>query len=123
MLISDIKQHCFSSLLEVNFNNEDTQFIAFEILRIYSPHTQSKSENEQLPPLVTGKAFVKVLTLNFDDNGLSITFDDNHVSGLYSVQYLKQICDEQDTLWRDYLARLRYAKQLKSDAMMVLIND
>ncbi len=123
MNINDVKQHCFSSLLEVHFNNGEKHFIAFEILRIYSPNASTTPLKQSFPPLVIDKAFVKIRALEFDDLGMSITFDDEHVSGLYSTAYLKEMCDEQDRLWRDYLARVRYAKQLKDDAMTLVISD
>jgi len=122
MIITDAIQHCFSSLLEVHFDNAERYFIAFEILRIYSPKASTKSIG-QLPSLVVNKAFVRIVTLDFDDNAMSISFDDNHTSEDYSAAYLKHLCEQQDTLWRDYLARVRYAKQLKDNAIRLVISD
>jgi len=123
MIITDAIQHCFSSLLEVHFDNAEKHFIAFEILRIYSPKASTKSTGQFLSPLVVDKAFVKIKALDFDDNAMLISFDDNHTSEDYSATYLKHLCEQQDTLWRDYLARVRYAKQLKDNAIRLVISD
>jgi len=43
-----------------------------------------------------------------------ITFDDLHDSGLFSWQYLRELHDNQDKLWNDYLAALK-ARGLSRD--------
>jgi DUF971 family protein len=122
MKITQITQHCFSSLLEVHFSDGVKKLIAFEILRIHSPKASTKMTTQSVPPLVVDKAFVKIVSLNFDENTMSIIFDDNHASGNYSATYLRLLCQQQDTLWRDYLARVRYAKQLKENAICLPIS-
>jgi len=123
MKIVYIIQHCFSSLLEVHFSDGVKELIAYEVLRIHSPKSSTKMTGQFLRPLVVDKAFVKVVTLDFDENAMSIIFDDNHASKEYSATYLRLLCQQQDTLWRDYLARVRYAKQLKENAICLTISD
>lgn len=123
MLITLIKQHCFSSLLEIHFNDGSRRLIAYELLRIYSPNAIKKPQGQALPPLVINKIFVKIERLEHDECNAVLTFDDGHQSGHYSAIYLRQLCEEQDVLWRDYLARLNYAKQLKDNAIPLVVND
>jgi DUF971 family protein len=40
---------------------------------------------------------------------LKLTFDDGHDSGLYSWDYLYQLCTRKDQLWAEYLAELAAA--------------
>ena len=40
---------------------------------------------------------------------LKIEFSDGHSTGIYSWEYLLDLGERQDTLWRDYLARLAQA--------------
>jgi len=121
--ITHITQHCFSSLLEVTFSDGFKSLIAYEILRIYLPKAAQKTTDNSVGPLVVNKAFVKIMTLDFDENAMSIVFDDNHVSDNYSAAYLRHLCEHQDTLWRDYMSRVRYAKQLKENAICLPISE
>lgn len=121
--ISDIKQHCFSYLLEVHFNDGYRQLVGFELLRVYSPNATIKPQGSALPPLVKDKAYVKIFKSKHDENKLDILFDDGHQSGSYSAGYLRRLCEEQDELWREYLARLKYAKRLKDNAISLSITD
>lgn len=118
--ISHIQEHCFSSLLEVNFSDGYKSLIAYEILRIYSPNACIKPAGHSFSPLVTNKAFIKIEQLSFKPTQVTITFDDKHDSGNISALYLKKLCQQQDQLWRDYLARLSYAKQLKNETIPLM---
>lgn len=123
MSITLVKQHCFSYLLEVHFSDGYRQLISFELLRVYSPTATNIPSGLKQPPLVTAKAYVKIFKLNYDENRLDILFDDGHQSGSYNAGYLRRLCEEQDELWRDYLARLKYAKQLKDNAISLSITE
>ncbi|OIQ47126.1 MAG: hypothetical protein BM565_08120 [Gammaproteobacteria bacterium MedPE] len=123
MTITDVKQHCFSYLLEVHFSDGYRQLIGYEMLRVYSPNATVVPQGLSKPPLVTAKAYVKIFKSQYDENKLDILFDDGHQSGSYSVGYLRRLCEEQDQLWLDYLARVRYAKQLKDNAISLVISD
>ena len=123
MTITDVKQHCFSYLLEVHFSDGYRQLIGYEMLRVYSPNATVVPQGLSKPPLVTAKAYVKIFKSQYDENKLDILFDDGHQSGSYSVDYLRRLCEEQDQLWLDYLARVRYAKQLKDNAISLVISD
>ncbi|MGB1298571.1 MAG: gamma-butyrobetaine hydroxylase-like domain-containing protein [Psychrobium sp.] len=121
--ITHVKQHCFSYLLEVHFSDGYRQLIGFELLRVYSPNATKIPNGLNQPPLVTAKAYVKIFKSQHDGNKLDILFDDSHQSGSYSAGYLRRLCEEQDELWRDYLARLKYAKQLKDNAISLAITE
>lgn len=123
LTISNIKQHCFSYLLEVHFSDGYRQLIGYEMLRVYSPNATVVPQGLNKPPLVTAKAYVKIFKSQFNGSQLDILFDDGHQSGSYSAGYLRHICEEQDQLWSDYLARVSYAKQLKDNAISLAISD
>ncbi|WP_435275254.1 gamma-butyrobetaine hydroxylase-like domain-containing protein [Psychrobium sp. nBUS_13] len=89
----------------------------------YSPNATVVPQGLNKPPLVTAKAYVKILKSQYDENKLDILFDDGHQSGSYCAEYLRRLCEEQDQLWSDYLARVSYAKQLKDNAISLTISD
>ena len=54
----------------------------------------------------------EVVLLNIEPAGnyaLKLIFDDGHDSGLYDWKYLKRLCDDQETLWAEYLQKLEDA--------------
>jgi DUF971 family protein len=51
---------------------------------------------------------------------LKLTFDDGHDSGLYSWDYLYQLCTRKDELWADYLAELDKAGKSRDPAESVV---
>ena len=48
-------------------------------------------------------------------------FSDGHDSGIYSWEYLHELCREQHKRWADYLARLALAGASREPAGPVLI--
>lgn len=60
--------------------------------------------------LQTGKREVAIVNLEpVGHYALKPTFSDGHDSGLYSWEYLHDLCEHQDELWNDYLQRLESA--------------
>lgn len=101
---SKIKLHTRSATLELVYG--DTSFqLSYEFLRVHSPSAEVKGHGN--PVLQTGKKHVKIRNIEQVGNyALKITFDDGHDTGLYSWQYLKDICENQDAMWQTYLQKL-----------------
>ncbi len=75
-----------------------------EYLRVYAPSADVSGLNGKL---VTHKEQVNIAELEpVGAYALRIRFDDGHKSGVYSWQYLRELGDNQDEYWQDYLDRL-----------------
>jgi DUF971 family protein len=60
--------------------------------------------------LQAGKRNVEIRSLEpVGSYAVQPVFSDGHSTGIYSWEYLHDLCERQDTLWRDYLARLAAA--------------
>lgn len=107
MTPSEIKLHTESKELELVYGGESHR-LSYEILRVLSPSAEVRGHGK--PILQTGKRFVTIRELNPVGNyAIQITFDDGHDSGLYSWNYLRELCMNKDTLWAEYLQQLEQA--------------
>ena len=65
--------------------------------------------------IVAGRRDVGIIGLEPVGNyAVRIKFDDLHDTGIYSWQYLRQLGENREQIWRDYLAALE-AKGLSRD--------
>lgn len=104
---TQIKLHIKSAQLELVYG-EQSHRISFEFLRVHSPSAEVKGHGN--PALQTGKKHVKIRNIEQVGNyALKIIFDDGHDTGLYSWQYLKEICENQSAMWQAYLQKLEKA--------------
>lgn len=113
---SAIKVHTKSNTLELVYGETSYQ-LSFEFLRVHSPSAEVKGHGK--PVLQTGKKFVKIRKVEPVGNyALKITFDDGHDTGLYSWQYLNELCTNQDAMWQSYLEELEAAGAKREPAMI-----
>ncbi|MFD1216930.1 gamma-butyrobetaine hydroxylase-like domain-containing protein [Microbulbifer celer] len=86
----------------------DGEFILpAEYLRVYSPSAEVRGHGAGEGTLVCGKMHVGIDKVAAAGRyALQIFFDDGHDSGIYTWDYLRELCDQQDAKWQDYLARL-----------------
>jgi len=115
---SQIKFHKQSQLLELAWANERYELPA-EYLRVYSPSAEVRGHGMGNEVLQFGKKDVRILKLEPVGNyALKISFDDGHDSGLFHWNYLKELGEQQEAKWQDYLARLEKAGK-KREAPMI----
>lgn len=106
---SAIKFHKQSQLLELAWGAESFQLSA-EYLRVHSPSAEVRGHGMGNEVLQFGKKDVRILNLEPVGNyALKISFDDGHDSGLFHWNYLKELSEQQDDKWQDYLDRLSKA--------------
>lgn len=106
---SAIKFHKQSQLLELKWGNDSYELPA-EYLRVHSPSAEVRGHGMGNEVLQDGKKDVRILNLEPVGNyALKISFDDGHDSGLYNWNYLKELSEQQDAKWQDYLKRLEAA--------------
>jgi DUF971 family protein len=114
LIPSDIKVRKQSQCLELTYSNnageQDTFQLSFELLRVYSPSAEVRGHGVGNEVLQHGKKGIVLLNIEPAGNyALKLIFDDGHDSGLFDWKYLRHLCDKQDTLWQDYLSRLKAA--------------
>lgn len=113
---SSIKLHTKSNTVELVYGEQHFH-LSFEFLRVHSPSAEVKGHGK--PVLQTGKKHVKIRNIEGIGNyALKITFDDGHDTGLYSWQYLNELCANHDQMWQEYLDKLSEADASREPSMI-----
>ena len=100
--------------------SKDTLLIAFssgqefdlpsEYLRVYSPSAEVRGHGEGNETLQFGKRDVKIKSLEKAGNyAVQIIFSDGHDSGIYSWEYLRELAENYQEKWTNYLKKLHNA--------------
>ena len=102
--------HQKSKVLELTYVDEKTYLLPFEFLRVHSPSAEVRGHGPGQEVLQTGKRNVSILNLEPVGNyAIKPTFTDGHDSGLFTWEYLLELCQNQEAMWQDYLAKLEAA--------------
>ncbi len=118
MIPNNVVVHQQSKVLELSYEDGNTYRLPFELLRVLSPSAEVQGHGPGQETLQTGKR--EVLIANIEPVGhyaLKPSFSDGHDSGLYSWDYLRFLCENQDQLWKEHLDKLA-AAGLDRDAPM-----
>lgn len=118
MIPNNVVVHQQSKVLELSYEDGNTYRLPFELLRVLSPSAEVQGHGPGQEILQTGKR--EVLIANLEPVGhyaLKPSFSDGHDSGLYSWDYLRFLCENQDQLWKEHLDKLA-AAGLDRDAPM-----
>ncbi|MDR0771127.1 MAG: DUF971 domain-containing protein [Burkholderiales bacterium] len=106
----EIILHSASRQLELRFADGREVCFSHEFLRVFSPSAEVRGHGPGQETLQTSKKDVCLIRLEpVGHYALRLTFSDGHDSGLYSWVYLDELGTRQETLWQDYLTRLRTA--------------
>lgn len=106
---TDITLHQRSRILEVSYADGASYQLPLEYLRVYSPSAEVRGHGGPMQ-LVTGKREVGVKSIEpVGQYAIQLYFDDGHSTGVYSWDMLRELGDEQEANWADYLARLEAA--------------
>jgi len=104
---TDILLHQKSRILEIAFEDGARFHLSCEYLRVYSPSAEVQGHGPGQEVLQTGKELVNINNIEPVGNyAIILHFDDGHNSGIYSWQFLYSLGQNQESLWKDYLARL-----------------
>ncbi|MGF6593476.1 gamma-butyrobetaine hydroxylase-like domain-containing protein [Pseudomonas sp. 2835] len=107
-LPSGINLHKASKTLTLTYGPDEVYNLPAEFLRVHSPSAEVQGHGN--PILQYGKLGVGLSGLEpAGQYALKLTFDDGHDSGLFTWEYLEQLCLRQDELWADYLGELAKA--------------
>ena len=105
-----ITVHEQSRVLEVAFSDGAAFRIPFELMRVYSPSAEVQGHGPGQEVLQTGKRDVTLVNLEPVGNyAVKPTFSDGHDSGIFSWDYLYELGQQQDALWKQYAERLAAA--------------
>lgn len=109
-LPTEIKLHQKSRLLEVAFSDGKRFELPCEFLRVYSPSAEVRGHGPGQEVLQVGKMNVEITDIQpVGSYAVQLVFSDGHDSGLYSWDYLYDLGVNQETLWQQYLARMKEA--------------
>lgn len=107
---TDLKLHRKSGILELSYSDGGSFSLTAEFLRVYSPSAEVRGHGTGQEVLQTGKKNVKINNVEPVGNyAIRLHFDDDHNTGIYSWEYLRDLCMNQAALWDDYLSRLQKA--------------
>jgi len=114
-----INLHKASKTLSLTYAEGEVYHLPAEFLRVHSPSAEVQGHGK--PILQFGKLGVGLVGLEpAGQYALKLTFDDGHDSGLFTWEYLEQLCLRQEALWEDYLETLRLAGKTRDPAQSVV---
>jgi DUF971 family protein len=107
---TDIKLHQSSRKLEIAFDNFTHFMLSCEYLRVHSPSAEVRGHGPGQEVLQVGKEGVNIVGIEpVGQYAVKLTFSDGHDTGLYSWDYLYELCMRKEELWQTYLDRLAAA--------------
>jgi DUF971 family protein len=110
MTPTDIKLHKKTALLELTYSDGGIYSLPAEFLRVYSPSAEVRGHGQGKEVLQVGKLNVKIDKIEpVGHYAVRLRFDDGHDTGIYSWEYLRELALHQQTMWDEYLNRLRKA--------------
>lgn len=105
-----IKLHKKSRELELGYRDGNSYRLSCEFLRVHSPSAEVRGHGPGQEVLQTGKINVEIVDIIPTGNyALQFVFSDGHDTGIYSWNYLRELCEHREALWESYLQRLREA--------------
>lgn len=85
---------------------EERHLLGAEFLRVHSPSAEVQGHGGEGGTLPLGKSQVAITGIEPVGNyAVKIRFSDGHDTGLYSWDWLRELCLHRDRLWRDYQAK------------------
>lgn len=108
-LPQNIVVHQQSKVLELAYETQTYQ-LPFEFLRVWSPSAEVRGHGVGQETLQTGKRNVVITSIEqIGHYAIKPIFSDGHDSGIYSWEYLYEMCVNQEEMWQDYLNRVEQA--------------
>lgn len=115
--ITKIHLHKVSRQLELVFDDGLSAKLDAEYLRVHSPSAEVRGHTPAQAQLVFGKKTVAINNLHAVGNyAIKIVFDDGHDTGLYTWQYLHELCVKREEYWNAYLTKLATAGKAREAA-------
>ena len=110
MTPTNIKLHKKSGLLELHYADGSVHSLTAEFLRVHSPSAEVRGHGQGQEVLQTGKLNVKINQVEpIGHYAIRLHFDDDHNTGIFSWEYLRELTMNQSSLWDEYLHKLKAA--------------
>lgn len=107
----DIQLHRYSQTLELVYSDSEAYELSCEYLRVHSPSAEVQGHGPGQAVLQTGKRHVGITAIEPVGNyAVQLFFSDGHDSGIYSWDYLYELCTQREKYWQRYLERLAAAE-------------
>jgi DUF971 family protein len=101
--------------LAIAFDDGKRYELAAEYLRVKSPSAEVQGHAPEERKTVPGKRDVMILeVLPVGNYAVRLVFDDMHSTGIYGWDYLRDLGQNHEAYWQDYLDELA-AKSLTRD--------
>ena len=101
--------------LEIDFDDGRSFSLPAELLRVESPSAEVQGHGASQKQVIAGRREVAIIALEPVGNyAIRIKFDDLHDTGIFTWQYLRELGENQERIWADYLKALE-AKGLSRD--------
>lgn len=98
-------------VLTVTFDDGRSFMLPAELLRVLSPSAEVQGHSPEQRVTVGGKKNVSIVRLEPVGNyAVRIVFDDGHDTGLFVWEYLRELGENREARWQDYLADLAAKK-------------
>ena len=100
--VSEDKRH-----LTISFDDGASFAHSAEYLRVVSPSAEVQGHSPEQRQTVPGKKDVEIMKLDPIGNyAVRITFTDLHDTGIFTWRYLREIGEEHEARWGQYLQEL-----------------
>ena len=110
LIPTNLTYHSKRHVLEVEFNTGEKFELSAEYLRVNSPSAEVQGHGPGQEVLQIGKQDVNIDKIEpVGHYAVQLYFDDNHDTGIYSWETLYHLGKNHDTLWPNYLKRLKEA--------------
>jgi DUF971 family protein len=107
---TSITLHQKSRVMEIAFADGRSFRLPYEYLRVYSPSAEVRGHGPGQEVLQTGKRDIEIRALEaVGSYAVQPVFSDGHSTGIYSWDYLYELGESEERLWREYLAKLEAA--------------
>lgn len=94
--------------LEVDFEDGKQYAFPAELLRVESPSAEVQGHSPDEKKTIGGKKNVAIIEVHSVGHyAVRLVFDDLHDSGIYSWSFLRNLGENQDRIWQDYLEALQ----------------
>ncbi len=104
---TEIRYKKDEKVLEVDFDDGMNCRLPAELMRVESPSAEVQGHGPEQKRLITGRRHVGIMKIEPVGNyAVRVHFDDMHDTGIFSWAYLRELAENQEQLWTDYLAAL-----------------
>ena len=110
-----------SRILEITWPDDEVHQLTCEYLRVFSPSAEVQGHGPGQETLQLGKENINITAIEPVGNyAIKPVFDDNHDSGIYSWDLLRNLGDNQEDNWKKYLEKCDEAGYVRKEEGQVI---